>query len=122
VRWFGRELLSQIEAWTATHPEAAPARPRGERVARPLQRRALAAAEGIEETDLYRRMRAWRAERARAEGVPAFTIFSDRTLRELATARPRDIAELLQTWGLGSSRVARFGSDLLAAINEVPSD
>jgi DNA helicase-2/ATP-dependent DNA helicase PcrA len=61
-------------------------------------------------------LRRWRAERARAEGVPAYTVFPDRTIEELLARRPRTEAELAGVHGLGPSRIARFGPELLAAL------
>ncbi len=120
VRWFGREILGTIRAWETDHPDAAAPLGRGRpRPARSVERVGTAAGgDDPAATELYRRLREWRSERARTEGVPAYTVFSDRTLRELAASRPRDVATLLQTWGLGSSRVARFGPELLAVIAE----
>jgi superfamily II DNA helicase RecQ len=65
---------------------------------------------------LYQRLRSWRLDRARRDGVPAFTLFSDRTLRDLVARQPRDSSALLGVWGLGDTRVRRFGDELLALI------
>ena len=117
VRWLGDEVLAAIEEWQSRHPDVE--RPHRGTASSSMQRRPSGVAEsspydGISPDDpVYRALREWRAERARREGVPAYTIFSDKTLRELAGRRPGDIGSLLQTWGLGSSRVERFGHDLL---------
>ena len=50
--------------------------------------------------------------------MPAYTLFSDRTLREIVAQRPRDGAALRAVWGLGDAKVQRFGSDVLAVIRE----
>ncbi len=49
--------------------------------------------------------------------MPAYTIFLDRTLRELVAKRPRDRSALLTVWGLGDARVNHLGDELLALIN-----
>ena len=67
---------------------------------------------------LFQALRAWRSERAKAEGLPAYTVFSDRTLRELVTVKPRNVHALLGVWGLGESRVERFGPELVRVIRE----
>jgi ATP-dependent DNA helicase RecQ len=128
MQWFGRELLRLIADWEANHPDAVPAPRRGDRTAR-QRREGVAEAtatteipDGPASAALYRRLREWRAERARRDAAPAFTIFSDRTLRDLVVRRPHTTAELLQTWGLGSSRAARFGTELLAVIAEAPAE
>jgi DNA helicase II / ATP-dependent DNA helicase PcrA len=61
-------------------------------------------------------LRRWRLARARAEGVPAYVVFPDRTLDALLERRPASPAELAAIHGLGPSRIARFGAELLAAV------
>ena len=113
VDWFGRELLRLIADWESEHPEAAP------RVASLQPRLRAAPGEGEQsaaitpDDPLFEALRAWRSEQARDQGVPAYTICSDRTLRELVATRPASRAQLLAVWGLGESRVARFGDDVL---------
>jgi ATP-dependent DNA helicase RecQ len=122
VRWMGDDLLAAIGEWESLHPEVA--RPQRGTASPIAQRRPGGVAESSPYDDIspddpvYRALREWRAERSRRDGVPAYTIFSDKTLRELAGRQPRDVASLLQTWGLGSSRVERFGHDLLVTIAE----
>jgi superfamily II DNA helicase RecQ len=65
---------------------------------------------------LYQALRTWRLDRSQADGVPAFTLFSDRTLRELVAQKPVSRVALLEIWGLGETRVDRFGEDVLAVI------
>jgi DNA helicase-2/ATP-dependent DNA helicase PcrA len=61
-------------------------------------------------------LREWRAERARADGVPAYVVFPDRTIDELVARRPATAEELAGIHGLGPSRLARFGRELLDAV------
>ena len=63
-------------------------------------------------------LRRWRLERARAEAVPAYVIFPDRTIDEILERRPASVAELAGIHGLGPSRLGRFGGELSAAIEE----
>jgi DNA helicase-2/ATP-dependent DNA helicase PcrA len=63
-------------------------------------------------------LRRWRAERARADGVPAYVVFPDRTIEEIVARRPRSPAELAAIHGLGPSRLARFGRELAVAVEE----
>ncbi|HLA35713.1 MAG TPA: DNA helicase RecQ [Rhodocyclaceae bacterium] len=62
---------------------------------------------------LFDRLRAWRAEEARAQNVPAFVIMHDRTLHELAARRPTSLAELLNVPGIGQSKMERYGQALI---------
>ncbi|MDP6607222.1 MAG: ATP-dependent DNA helicase RecQ [Dehalococcoidia bacterium] len=123
ARWFGEELLRLVADWEQANPDAPERAARTTSPTRSSSRsRAAAEAEGSAtvsaDDPLYRRLREWRLDRARTDGVPAYTLFSDRTLRDLVAKRPRDGAALREVWGLGDSRVERFGGDLLAVINE----
>ena len=59
------------------------------------------------------RLREWRKNRATADEVPAFVVFGDKTLAELARVRPKTPQGLLSVSGLGPAKVARYGEDLL---------
>jgi ATP-dependent DNA helicase RecQ len=72
--------------------------------------------EGEVDAGLFERLRAWRLETARAESVPAFVVFSDRTLRELAAVRPADEVALAAVAGVGPAKLERYGDALLAQI------
>ena len=62
---------------------------------------------------LFDALRAWRAALAREQGVPAFVILHDRTLRELASQRPASLAALLGVPGIGQAKAERYGEALL---------
>jgi superfamily II DNA helicase RecQ len=66
----------------------------------------------------FERLRAWRTEAARAAEVPPYVIAPDRLLSALAEARPRNRAELARVPGMGPTRVARYGDDVLALLCE----
>ena len=61
-------------------------------------------------------LRAWRKDRAQADGVPAYVVFHDRTLEELAARLPRGMGELLDVPGVGPAKVERYGSEVLAVL------
>ena len=85
-------------------------------------RDAQAAGDPSEDVDeLSGRLRDWRRDRARLDGVPAYVIFGDKTLQDIVRQRPRNPADLLQVWGLGRAKVARYGEDLLTLSAE-PGD
>ena len=63
-------------------------------------------------------LRDWRLVEARRRGVPAFRIFSDRTLRALATSHPVTTEDLLSVPGIGSSTVAKYGTNLCRVLRE----
>ncbi len=64
----------------------------------------------------FERLRSWRADRSRADGVPAYVVLHDATLRELAVARPRSESELAAVKGLGPAKVERYGEAILAVL------
>jgi ATP-dependent DNA helicase RecQ len=80
---------------------------------RETRRRGVAAALGPAQQTLFEALRAWRAATAREHGVPAYVIFHDATLAELATRCPRDIAGLQGISGLGARKLDNFGEALL---------
>jgi DNA helicase-2/ATP-dependent DNA helicase PcrA len=63
---------------------------------------------------LYEALRAWRKERAAAEKLPAYCVFTDATLTALAEMRPLDVAGLIAVPGIGSAKVDKYGDDVLA--------
>ena len=69
-------------------------------------------------TALFERLRAHRLEIAKAEKVPPYVVASDRTLRDLATLRPRTLDELKLAHGIGDTKATRYGEGLLAVIAE----
>ena len=66
----------------------------------------------------FERLRRWRLELARAEARPAFTVFDDRTLRELAAHAPRSVADLLRVHGVGPVKAARYGDAVIRLLRE----
>jgi ATP-dependent DNA helicase RecQ len=62
---------------------------------------------------LFEALRAWRGDLARQQGVPAYVILHDKSLRELAARRPTTIAELLGVPGIGLAKADRYGEALL---------
>jgi ATP-dependent DNA helicase RecQ len=77
-----------------------------------------AASEGLDASAqaLFEALRRERVELARAQGVPAYVVAHDRTLRELAEARPRTEGELLDVPGFGPHKAAKFGAAFLRVI------
>ncbi len=67
---------------------------------------------------LFERLRAWRGATAKEQGVPAYVIFHDTTLREIATRAPATLAELGTISGIGENKLARYGEGVLAALHE----
>ncbi len=108
-------LRQQRQVLLRSEPERAPraaktARPRrGEQVEMP------AAAAGV-----FEQLRAWRAGVAKEQGVPAYVIFHDATLREIAATRPASLADLGRVSGIGETKLARYGQQVLDALAATP--
>jgi DNA helicase-2/ATP-dependent DNA helicase PcrA len=73
----------------------------------------------LEATPAVLALKEWRLARAREEEVPAYVVFNDRTLAELIRMAPRTIAELSEVPGIGPAKLERYGSELLAALEDV---
>ncbi|MFC8915211.1 DNA helicase RecQ [Streptomyces sp. NPDC057116] len=65
---------------------------------------------------VFERLRAWRAATAKEQGVPAYVIFHDTTLRQIAGAPPTTLAELGGVSGVGENKLAKYGEQILAAL------
>jgi len=63
-------------------------------------------------------LRIWRLGEARRRGVPAFRIFTDRTLRALAAMRPGTTQELLAIPGFGIRTVEKYGTEICRVLRE----
>ncbi len=62
---------------------------------------------------IFEALRALRKKLADEKGVPAYIIFNDRTLRELASRRPANAAEMLRVPGVGPAKLERYGAAFL---------
>ena len=67
---------------------------------------------------LFEALRAWRAAEAKAQSVPPYVIFHDSVLREIAAVRPRDFDELGGIKGVGTSKLSRYGGEVLAVLRQ----
>jgi ATP-dependent DNA helicase RecQ len=65
---------------------------------------------------LFQLLRKWRADTAREQGMPAYVILHDKTLRELAEARPTSHGLLAGITGMGSAKIEHYGAELLELI------
>jgi ATP-dependent DNA helicase RecQ len=76
------------------------------------------AAESVAEgdRDLFEALRAWRAEQAREQSVPAYIVFGDATLRALAAERPGSLDDLDGITGIGAKKREAYGDGILAVV------
>lgn len=94
---------------------AAPLLMRSDRKEQPAVRPVPTELEG-EDAELFRRLRILRAKAARFQGIPAYMVFSDKTLREMAVRRPATMAQLRAVGGVGSAKAERYGRQFLEEI------
>ena len=64
----------------------------------------------------FERLRSWRAVTARMHGVPAYVIFHDATLREIALGEPASLERLAQISGVGTRKLQAYGEAILAVV------
>ena len=67
---------------------------------------------------MFEQLRAWRAAAAKEQGVPAYVIFHDATLRQIAAQAPSTLAELASVSGVGETKLARYGQQILDLLRE----
>ena len=122
----GRAVMKGERPARLLLPAAASRRERAEQVARPRQALVVepvpahpgrdAAQPDAEALVLFEALRRHRLAVARAEGVAPFIVASDRTLRDIAALRPRDLVELERAHGVGPYKAARYGAGLLEVV------
>jgi ATP-dependent DNA helicase RecQ len=78
-------------------------------------RAAKVSMEGVDEA-LFEALRALRREIADSKGIPAYVVFHDATLLDMARRKPATEAELLEIFGLGERKAAQYGRAFLGVI------
>jgi DNA helicase-2/ATP-dependent DNA helicase PcrA len=77
------------------------------------ERSAAALGGGTPTLDALKR---WRLERSRADGVPAYVVFHDSTLAEIAERQPGTLASLARVRGVGPAKLDRYGDEVLTVV------
>jgi DNA helicase II / ATP-dependent DNA helicase PcrA len=65
---------------------------------------------------VYHALKRWRLRRAKLDEIPAYVVFHNATLAEIAARRPRDLCELGAVPGVGPAKLAQYGNDVLAVL------
>jgi ATP-dependent DNA helicase RecQ len=113
-------LRSEHQVLLRREPERPP---RAARARRTAAAAAAAAAElPAEAAGRFERLRAWRAATAKEQGVPAYVIFHDATLREVAARCPATLAELGTVSGVGESKLAKYGQQVLDTLDDLRTE
>ena len=66
-----------------------------------------------EEKQAYDALRVWRAERAKAEGIPPYMIASNKQLATMIKMRARSLTALRRIEGIGEAKIAKYGEEIL---------
>ncbi|MGN6429433.1 MAG: ATP-dependent helicase [Gaiellaceae bacterium] len=98
LTWTRRPSRFLTELGVETRAPARPKRPEGEL------------------SPAFRTLKQWRLERAKADEVPAYVVFHNSTLEEIAERGPRTLAELASVPGVGPTKLERYGDEVLAAL------
>ena len=114
---FGTLLTTEASAAVLGGSRAVMLRREAERPVRASRARRTAVADlPAEATGLFDALRAWRAAEAKEQGVPAYVIFHDATLREIASGRPASLDVLGTMTGVGANKLAKYGDAILEVV------
>jgi DNA helicase-2/ATP-dependent DNA helicase PcrA len=111
-------FLTELDAPGSPPPKRAPITSRSAPAATRAERAAPEALEPGQEA-VFEKLRAWRSDRARTLGKPAYTVFTDATLRELAKHLPDSETGLRAIPGIGPSKLDQYGDELLVLLADL---
>src|SRR4051812_32544295 len=119
---YGTLVLTEASAEVLGRKRSVMLRREPERSAAPRTSRGKAAAAAValpaQATPVFEQLRAWRAATAKEQGVPAYVVFHDATLRQIATERPATLAALGTISGVGENKLAKYGQQILDVLAE----
>ncbi|MEV6140404.1 DNA helicase RecQ [Nocardia sp. NPDC051990] len=107
VLFDGREVLLRREPERAVKTARTPKAAKGKSPAADL---------APSDVPVFERLREWRAATAKEQGVPAYVVFHDATLREIAACKPTSLSELGTVGGIGENKLAKYGAGVLAVL------
>ncbi len=115
---FGTLVITESSAGVLDGSRRVDLRREPERTTKRSARKSKSAGADLPESlqPVFESLRAWRAAQAKEQGVPAYVIFHDATLRELATRHPSSVEELGTVTGVGESKLAKYGDQLLEVL------
>jgi len=68
------------------------------------------------EMSLFNRLRDWRSERSKKDGLPPYILFTNQQLAAVVKKRPESSASLMQIDGIGKAKADKYGADVLAIV------
>ena len=81
-----------------------------------VQRSAPRTHEADPDDPVFALLKKWRLERARQDEVPAYVVFHNSTLAEIAARRPGSLSDLASVPGVGPAKLERYGEEVLSAL------
>jgi ATP-dependent DNA helicase RecQ len=117
---YGVLTLTEASSEVLFDGRRVPLRREPERATKPARaaKAAKAASAELPPTDLplFEKLREWRAATAKEQGVPAYVVFHDATLREIAARKPASLAQLGGVNGVGENKLAKYGEQVLEVL------
>jgi ATP-dependent DNA helicase RecQ len=113
---YGTLVLTDASAGVLDGSRRVNLRREPERRAKAAKKSAVAASLPGEAVPLFERLREWRAGVAREQGVPAYIVFGDATLRGIALTKPESLTELAGISGVGDKKLELYGEALLGVV------
>lgn len=98
-------------------PSDTPKRGKGAKAARPAKDKAPPVPLDAQGTERFAALKAWRAEVAKEHGLPAYVIFHDATLAEMARTQPASLDDLSQISGVGAKKLEAYGREILRVLD-----
>ncbi|MFR9751316.1 DNA helicase RecQ [Nocardia sp. 004] len=112
VLFGGRQVMLRRE------PERAAKPARAAKAAKSAAAKSAATELAAADLPLFEKLRAWRAATAKEQGVPAYVVFHDATLREIAARKPTSLAQLGEVSGIGENKLAKYGEHVIGVLAE----
>jgi ATP-dependent DNA helicase RecQ len=116
---YGTLVLTEASASVLDGSRRVSLRREPERQAKAPKKTAIAATVPLEAAPLFEKLREWRAGVAKEQGVPAYIIFGDATLRGIALSRPSTLDGLAAISGVGEKKLVAYGAALLELVAAV---
>jgi ATP-dependent DNA helicase RecQ len=113
---YGTLIITEDSAAVLAGSRRVLLRREAERAVRGPKKSAIASDLPTEATGLFEKLREWRAATAREQGVPAYIVFGDATLRGIALSRPESVAELGGISGVGEKKLDAYGEQILEVV------
>ncbi|WP_327561866.1 DNA helicase RecQ [Actinophytocola sp.] len=116
---YGTLVLTDASAGVLRGDRQVMMRREPERVARPSAKPGRAPVDlPASAAPIFDKLRTWRATTAKEQAVPAYVIFHDATLRQIAAATPTTLTELGAINGVGEHKLAKYGQQILDTLSE----